>query len=80
MCIFLLQPSNKTNGRHGSGDGSDIDIGGFDIGALAAAVVGRTELPVPHPPRCRKRDLYTDPIVFKDLDEEVFKVSNTLQY
>ena len=33
-----------------------------------------TELPKPHPPRCRKDDIYTDPKVFDNLDEKVFQV------
>ncbi|ESN91148.1 hypothetical protein HELRODRAFT_194540 [Helobdella robusta] len=38
-----------------------------------------SEIPGPHPPRYRKRDLYKDPSVFADLDEEVFKVAETEQ-
>ena len=33
------------------------------------------ELPEFHPPNCRKRDLYYDADVFKELDEYVFSVS-----
>lgn len=33
-----------------------------------------SRLPPPHPPRGRKRDLYYDPIVFAELDQEVFMV------
>jgi len=33
-----------------------------------------TELPDPHAPRGRKRDLYHTPDVFKELDEDVFQV------
>jgi len=39
-----------------------------------AAISMPTEMPDPHAPTIRKRDLYTDPIVFKELDEDVFKV------
>ncbi|KAK2156530.1 hypothetical protein LSH36_211g04058 [Paralvinella palmiformis] len=44
-----------------------------------AAITLPTELPDPHPPKCRKRDLYTDPSVFKELDEDVFKVAEDEQ-
>jgi len=33
-----------------------------------------TELPEPHAPQGRKRDIYHDPDVFKELDEDVFQV------
>ena len=36
-----------------------------------------TEMPGPHPPSCRKDDIYTDPRVFDNLDENVFKVQET---
>ena len=36
-----------------------------------------TELPGPHPPRCRKGDIYTDPKVFDNLDDNVIKVINS---
>ena len=32
------------------------------------------ELPGPKPPSCRKGDIYTDPQVFDNLDENVFQV------
>ncbi len=40
-----------------------------------AAISLPTELPDPHPPACRKRDLYYDASVFRELDEDVFRVS-----
>ena len=40
-----------------------------------AAISLPTELPPPHAPACRKRDLYYDASVFQELDEDVFKVS-----
>jgi len=36
-----------------------------------------SELPDAHAPRGRKRDLYHDPDVFKELDEDVFQVRST---
>lgn len=33
-----------------------------------------TELPPPHPPSCRKKDLFADASVFKDIDDQVIKV------
>ncbi len=41
---------------------------------MTALQLPPTELPDPHPPSGRKRDLYYDPAVFKELDEDVFKV------
>ena len=42
--------------------------------AMAAISLPPRELPDPHPPSGRKRDLYYDPVVFRELDEDVFKV------
>ena len=42
--------------------------------AMAAISLPPKELPTPHPPSGRKRDLYYDPVVFRELDEDVFKV------
>ena len=44
-----------------------------------AAIELNTERPDPHPPRIRKRDLYVDPAVFAELDEDVFKVCTLSQ-
>ena len=44
------------------------------IEVAKAALMLPTELPDPHAPRGRKRDLYHDPSVFKELDEDVFQV------
>ena len=46
-----------------------------ELNAAMAAISLPTELPPPHAPRCRKRDLYTDPSVFAELDEDVIRVS-----
>jgi hypothetical protein len=35
----------------------------------------KTELPGPHPPACRKNEIYTDPNVFDELDDKVIQVS-----
>ena len=40
-----------------------------------AALMLPTELPEPHAPRGRKRDLYHDPSVFDELDNDVVMVS-----
>ena len=34
----------------------------------------KTELPPPHPPSCRKNEIYTDPRVFDKLDDNVIQV------
>lgn len=33
-----------------------------------------SDLPSPHPPSCRKKDLYEDVNIFSELDEDVIKV------
>ncbi|XP_014769685.1 hillarin [Octopus bimaculoides] len=38
-----------------------------------------SEPPSPHPPSCRKSEIYTDPSVFKDIDDHVIKISETNQ-
>lgn len=37
-----------------------------------------SEPPSPHPPSCRKSEIYTNPSVFKDIDDHVIKVD--IQY
>lgn len=44
-----------------------------------AALMLPSELPDAHAPRGRKRDLYHDPDVFKELDEDVFQVAESEQ-
>ena len=44
-----------------------------------AAIMLPAELPEAHPPRGRKRDLYHDPSVFNELDDDVVKVSVVLE-
>lgn len=34
----------------------------------------KAELPPPHPPNCRKNEIYTDPNVFDELDGKVIQV------
>lgn len=47
---------------------------------VIAALALPTELPDPHPPMLRKRDLYHDPSVFRELDEDVFKACSQFLY
>ena len=54
---------------------SDMESKELELSAAMAAISMPTELPAPHPPRCRKRDLYTDPSIFAELDEDVIRVS-----
>ena len=42
--------------------------------ALEITPVGPTELPPPHPPSCRKKELYEDVKVFQDVDDQTIKV------
>ncbi|WAR24738.1 HIL-like protein [Mya arenaria] len=35
----------------------------------------KSELPAPHPPACRKTEIYTDPNVFDELDDKVIQVA-----
>ena len=46
---------------------------------MAALSLYASELPPPHPPTCRKRDLYEDPIVFDELDKDVIRVAEQEQ-
>lgn len=42
--------------------------------ALEIIPVAPAEIPSPHPPSCRKKDLYVDPSQFNDIDEQTIKV------
>lgn len=46
--------------------------------ALEIIPVAPTEIPSPHPPSCRKKDLYVDPSQFNDIDEQTIKVDKIL--
>lgn len=46
--------------------------------ALEIIPVAPTEIPSPHPPSCRKKDLYVDPSQFNDIDEQTIKVDKSL--
>lgn len=39
----------------------------------------KTELPPPHPPTCRKNEIYTDPNVFDELDDKVIQIAQNEQ-
>lgn len=43
--------------------------------ALEALEITTTELPPPHPPSCRKKELFADASVFKQIDEHVIQVA-----
>jgi len=47
--------------------------------AIAELSIVPKELPPPHPPRGRKRDLYYDPSVFEELDNEVIRIAESDQ-
>ena len=57
------------------GDGEVVDTAVI----LEEVTIVPIELPEFHPPNCRKRDLYYDAAVFKDLDEYVFSVSTFIR-
>ena len=57
-------------------DAADGDADAVDTAVILEEVtIVPVELPEIHPPNCRKRDLYYDAEVFKELDEYVFSVS-----
>ena len=57
-------------------DAADGDADAVDTAVILEEVtIVPIELPEFHPPNCRKRDLYYDADVFKELDEYVFSVS-----
>lgn len=39
----------------------------------------KTEIPSPHPPACRKNEIYTDPNVFDELDNKVIQIAQDEQ-
>ncbi|ESO03432.1 hypothetical protein HELRODRAFT_192035 [Helobdella robusta] len=59
--------------------GDEIEQNPELIEEAMAAIELNTERPDPHAPRIRKRDLYIDPSVFVELDEDVFKVAESEQ-
>ena len=67
-----MKQRQKTTQR--SAVGEEINKNPELLEEAMAAIELNTERPDPHPPRIRKRDLYVDPQVFAELDEDVFKV------
>ena len=67
--VYVCVVQAQTNGLEA---GESIDTSAVIDEAMKAIVP--QELPSPHPPRGRKRDLYQDPSFFEELDEDVFKV------
>ena len=51
---------------------SEVDDSMIEV--AIAAITLTTDLPEAHPPMVRKRDIYHDPVVFQELDEDVFMV------
>jgi hypothetical protein len=70
-----LEDEIKASVREGEGGEETDEM----LEEAMAAISIPTELPDPHAPKIRKRDLYTDPVVFKELDEDVFKVAESEQ-
>ncbi len=76
--LFLVDVLQKQHKENGEGElDESIDSAVELEAAMAALSLPSKELPPPHPPTCRKRDLYLDPSVFEELDEHVFKVRGT---
>ena len=67
MLVGALQKQN---------DGSQAGEVDTAVEQALASMALPAEIPEPHPPNCRKRDLYYDASVFKELDEYVFSVSS----
>jgi len=70
-----LEDELKATANQEGGTGETEEM----IEEAIAAISIPSELPDPHPPHIRKRDLYTDPAVFTELDEDVFKVAESEQ-
>lgn len=65
MLVLLFQPTNG-----GTAEPEVIE------NVLEALEITTTELPPPHPPSCRKQDLFADASVFNKIDEHVIKVGD----
>ena len=74
LFLFCLQHEHKTDENQNSDDDVSLDSAVVLEEAMAALSILPNEVPAPHPPSCRKRDLYYDAEIFKELDEHVFSV------
>lgn len=59
----------RTNGDYSEPDAIEDVLEALNIEPIT------TELPPPHPPSCRKKDLFSDASVFKDIDDQVIQVA-----
>ena len=74
--MLFSQKQHVENNKENGSDSQDESVDSAVVleEAMAAISLPPKELPTPHPPSGRKRDLYYDPVVFRELDEDVFKV------
>lgn len=68
--------ADHVDGGTTNGDTEEIEEA---LEALEIIPVAPTEIPSPHPPSCRKKDLYVDPSQFNDIDEQTIKVAENEQ-
>lgn len=59
--------------------GAESDAGQEFIDGVISVITLPADIPDPHPPQLRKRDLYHDPSVFEELDADVFQVSGQVE-
>ncbi|KAI0236666.1 Hillarin [Lamellibrachia satsuma] len=69
IITIIMSPRERKDMADGDGEAVDTAV------ILEEVTIVPVELPEFHPPNCRKRDLYYDAAVFKDLDEYVFSVA-----
>ncbi|XP_062569773.1 hillarin-like [Saccostrea cucullata] len=71
-----MAAESKVEGGTPNGETEEIEEA---MEALEIIPVAPTEIPSPHPPSCRKKDLYVDPSQFNDIDEQTIKVAENEQ-
>lgn len=72
-CSFAIQETMVDGTEELVNGGSAVED--YILQEALAPVATLDELPPPHPPSCKKKELYADASVFDELDEYVFGVS-----
>ena len=57
----------------------DVQVGNGVDDQLAASMLQLSQPPPPQPPRRRKRDLYEDPSIFEQVDQQAITVAESEQ-
>ncbi|CAH1773301.1 unnamed protein product [Owenia fusiformis] len=81
--LMKQQAVEEQNGQESNENANEEDEGVSELNVedalvnMISPVPG--ELPPPRPASCRKSDIYTDPAIFKELDEHVFSIAEAEQ-